>query len=337
MVGLIAAPQKNNRSIESVLLDEWYPVARSSEIQPGTARSVQLFETDLVLWRGENTGVVAWLDRCPHRSVKLSPGTVEADTLVCPYHGLAFDAQGQCVKVPAHPNYPPPKQACTTTFPVLERYGVIFVSLGDPPVDVVPFAEWDDPDYRTYLSGGHRFRCSGLRAIENFLDVAHLPFVHAGILGVPEQPVIEDYEVQTIDTGIYMRNIQVWQPDPDGTGKDGLATYDYWTLRPLMVALKKERASGQTMVLLYCVAPISEEECVGWMWGALNYAHHIPEADLVAFQDTVILQDVANLESHNPKRLPLEPQMEFHLPSDRASLAYRKWLKQSGVTYGTVR
>ncbi|MGG6267257.1 Rieske 2Fe-2S domain-containing protein [Leptolyngbya sp. AN03gr2] len=44
-----------------------------------------MFDTDLVLWRGDNTAVMAWLDRYPHRSVKLSAGTVEADTLVCPY------------------------------------------------------------------------------------------------------------------------------------------------------------------------------------------------------------------------------------------------------------
>ena len=324
-------------SIDSVLLNDWYPVARSSEVQPGTARSIRLFETDLVLWRGEHTAVMAWLDRCPHRSVKLSGGTVEADTLVCPYHGLAFDAQGQCVKVPAHPNYVPPKQACTKTFPVVERYGAIFVSLGNPLHEVAPFPEWNDPSYRSYLSGGHRFRCSGLRAIENFLDVAHLPFVHAGILGVPEQPVIEDYEVKSIDTGIYMKDIQIWQPDPDGTGEGGIAIYDYWTLRPLVAALRKQRTNGQAMILMYFVTPVSEEECIGWMWGTLNYAHQIAEADLVAFQDTVILQDIENLESHNPKRLPLDPQFEFHLPSDRASLAYRKWLKQIGVTYGTVR
>jgi len=325
------------KMIDTVLLNDWYPVARSSEIQAGTVRSIRLFDTDLVLWRGANTPVMAWLDRCPHRSVKLSAGTVEAETLICPYHGLAFDVEGQCVKVPAHPNYVPPKQACTKTFSAVERYGVIFVSLGNPSEEVAPFPEWDDPNYHTYISGGHRFRCSGLRAIENFLDVAHLPFVHSGILGVPEQPVIKDYDVTSIDTGIYLKNIQIWQPDPDGTGEPGIATYDYWTLRPLVVALKKQRSDGQTMVLQYFVTPVSEEECIGWMWGALNYAHDVPEADLVAFQDTVVLQDVANLESHNPKRLPLDPQAEFHLPSDRASLAYRKWLKQLGVTYGTVR
>lgn len=322
--------------IDPILWNDWHPIARSSDLKPGTLLRSRLLDTDLVLWRGEDTDTIAWEDRCPHRSVKLSGGTIVENTLVCPYHGLAYNPEGQCVKVPAHPDYTPPKQACVKSFAVQEQYGVIFVSIGNPTQPVARFPEWDDPSYCTYLSGGHYCRCSGLRAIENFLDVAHLPFVHAGILGEPNQAVIEDYEVTSIDTGIYMKDIKIWQPDPDGTGRGGVATYDYWTIRPLTVALRKQRASGQTMVLLYYVTPVSEEECIGWMWGALNYAHDIPEEIMVAFQDKVILQDVDNLESHNPKRLPLDLQAEFHLPSDRASLGYRKWLKQLGVTYGAI-
>ncbi|WNZ46373.1 aromatic ring-hydroxylating dioxygenase subunit alpha [Leptolyngbya boryana CZ1] len=323
--------------IDPILWNDWHPVARSADLKPGTILRSRLLGTDLVLWRGQNTGAIAWEDRCPHRSVQLSNGTVVDNTLVCPYHGLAYNSAGQCVKVPAHPNYVPPKQACVKSFAVQEQYGVVFVALGNPPTSVAPFPEWNDPTFQTYLSGGHYCRCSGLRAIENFLDVAHFPFVHAGILGEPSQPVIEDYEVHSIDTGIYMKNIQVWQPDPDGTGQGGIATYEYWTLRPLTAALMKKREDGQTMVLLTYMTPVSEEECLGWVWGALNYAHHLSEAEMEAFQDKVMLQDVGNLESHRPKRLPLDGQTEFHLPSDRASLAYRKWLKQLGVTYGTLR
>ncbi|PSB18497.1 aromatic ring-hydroxylating dioxygenase subunit alpha [Phormidesmis priestleyi ULC007] len=322
---------------DRVLLDDWHPLARSQDLKPGTLLRSRLMDTDLVLWRGENTAVIAaWEDRCPHRSVRLSGGKVVENTLVCSYHGLAYDPQGHCVNIPAHPNYVPPKQACVKSFKVQERYGVIFVSLGNPPQDVTPFPEWDDPTFRTYLSGAHFCRCSGLRAIENFLDVAHLPFVHAGILGEPDQAVIEDYEVSTSENGIYLHDIRVWQPDPDGTGQAGIASYEYWALRPLTASLRKETVDGNYMVLLYCVTPIGEEECLSWMWGALNYAHDIPEAEMVAFQDKVILQDVANLESHNPKRLPLDLQAEFHLPSDRASLAYRQWLKQLGLKYGAI-
>lgn len=325
-----------SKTIDPILWNDWHPVARSSDLKSGRILRSRLLDVELVLWRGEDTPAIAWEDRCPHRSVRLSSGSVVENTLVCPYHGLAYNSEGQCVKVPAHPGYVPPKQACVRSFAVQERYGAVFVCLGNPAESVVPFPEWDDPTYRTYLSGGHHFRCSGLRAIENFLDVAHLPFVHTGILGELDKPAVKDYEVTSIDTGIYVKNIQIWQPDPEGTGRGGIASYDYWTLRPLTAALRKERGSGEAMVLLYCVTPVSEEECIGWMWGALNYAHELSEAELQAFQDKVTGQDVDNLNAHNPKRLPLDLQLEFHLPSDRASLAYRKWLKQLGLTYGAI-
>ncbi|NDJ17523.1 Rieske 2Fe-2S domain-containing protein [Myxacorys almedinensis A] len=324
------------RAIDPIAADDWHPVARSGDLLPGALMRSRLLGVSLVLWRGMDTGVQAWEDRCPHRSVQLSGGKIVENTLVCPYHGLAFDATGYCVQVPAHPDYVPPKQARARSFQVQEHYGVIFVALGTPTKPVVPFPEWDDPAYRTYLSGPHACRCSGLRAIENFLDVAHLPFVHAGILGEPEYAVIADYQVEMGDQGIKFSDVRIWQPDPDSTGQGGVVSYDYWALRPFTAALRKDVGNGNAMILLYCVTPVSEEECVSWMWGALNYARDASEADLIAFQDKVILQDVGNLESHHPKRLPLDLAVEFHLPSDRASLAYRKWLKQLGLTYGAI-
>jgi phenylpropionate dioxygenase-like ring-hydroxylating dioxygenase large terminal subunit len=68
----------------------------------------------------------------------------------------------------------------------------------------------------------------------------------------------------------------------------------------------------------------------------LNFIEPGQEAEAQAFQAKIVAQDVGNLESHRPKQLPLNPQAEFHVPCDRGSLAYRKWLKQLGVTYGVI-
>jgi phenylpropionate dioxygenase-like ring-hydroxylating dioxygenase large terminal subunit len=323
-------------TLDPVLRDDWHPILRSLDLPVGTAQRSRLLDMQLVLWRSADHQVMAWPDRCPHRSVQLSGGTVRDNMLVCPYHGLAYDVTGACVNVPAHPDYVPPPQLRVKSFAVQECDGVIFVCLGTPRQEIARLPEWQDPTFRTYLSYGHACNCSGLRAIENFLDVAHLPFLHAGLLGNADQAEIADYQVTATDCGIAMENIQLWQPDPDGTGQGGMAHYDYWTLRPLTVALRKHLDHGNYMVLLFRVTPVTEESCLGWVWGALNYAADLSEADMIAFQDKVIGQDITNLETHNPKRLPLDPQMEFHLPSDRASLAYRKWLKQLGLTYGAI-
>lgn len=323
-------------AVDSVLLNDWYALAKVDELQPGTVVHRQLLDRDIVLWRGEDGSIHAWADRCPHRSVQLSGGQVVQNTLICPYHGMVYNAQGRCIKVPSAPNYVPPPQAQVLTYAVQEQYGLVFVCLGKPANDIPVFPEWEDDRYLKVLSGPHYCHTGGYRAIENFLDVAHFPFLHREILGDPALPVIEDYEVTIAANGVHFDNVRVWQPDPMGTGQGAYVTYRYSALRPLTAYLQKGNPAGECLAILYCVTPVSEEECIGWMWVAVNFMGPDQAEAALAFQDKIFAQDLGNLESHNPKRLPLNPKAEFHVPCDRGSLAYRQWLKQLGITYGVI-
>jgi phenylpropionate dioxygenase-like ring-hydroxylating dioxygenase large terminal subunit len=90
------------------------------------------------------------------------------------------------------------------------------------------------------------------------------------------------------------------------------------------------------MTLFFMVTAVEEEESVLWFWLLENFLHEIPDPAFLAMQDEIISQDYAIVESQRPRRLPLDLQAEVHLPSDRYSVAYRKWLKQQGVTFGTI-
>lgn len=322
--------------MDSVLLNDWHVVARSEAIKFGTLTQAKVLDIDLVIWRNSEAQILIWQDRCPHRSVRLSTGKVINDTVVCAYHGLVFNDAGQCITAPAHPDYTPPRQACVKTFKVQEKYGLVYVCLGESVKEIPPFSEWDDPSYRLCLTGPYPCQTSGLRAIENFLDVSHFPFVHPGTLGDLSQTVVEDYAVSTDDEGVALHDVRVWQPDPDGQGQGEFVLYNYRAFRPLTAYFRKETPSGNCLAILFHVTPVTEEECVGWMWIAMNYAHDLPNEAVEQFQHHLIVEDCAILESHNPKRLPLNLQLEFHLPCDRGSLAYRKWLKQLGLTYGAI-
>ena len=49
----------------------------------------------------------AMLNICPHRAAPLSAGRfIEEDVLECAYHGLCFNAAGQCIRVPSQPEAP---------------------------------------------------------------------------------------------------------------------------------------------------------------------------------------------------------------------------------------
>jgi phenylpropionate dioxygenase-like ring-hydroxylating dioxygenase large terminal subunit len=58
--------------------------------------------------------------------------------------------------------------------------------------------------------------------------------------------------------------------------------------------------------------------------------------DLVAFQQVIFLQDRIILENQRPVLLPLEPRAEIPTRADSSSVAYRRWLKEKGVRYGTT-
>lgn len=318
---------------DSVLVNEWHVVARGGDVPAGKPVAARLLDEDIVLWRvgGE---ILAWQDLCIHRGTRLSLGKIENETLTCPYHGWVYNAAGKCTLIPAHPDQVPPERARVKAYRALELYGWVWVTLGNPAHLPPVFTEWEDDSFRKIHCGPYSFRASAPRVVENFLDVAHFPFVHEGYLGDPRYTEISDYEAVTDENGITSDNIRVWQPDPDGTGIGKHVSYTYRVMRPLIAYFVKR--AERAFSIYFAVTPISEFESQGWMWMNMNYSYEIPEADLRAFQDTVAGQDIPIVESQRPERLPLDLQAELHLRSDRTAIAYRRWLRQLGLSFGTA-
>jgi nitrite reductase/ring-hydroxylating ferredoxin subunit len=205
--------------MDPVLVDDWHPVVSCDELGRRGVAAARLLGEDIVVWQDDGRPL-AWQDLCVHRGTRLSLGRVEGCTLQCAYHGWVYDADGQCVRIPALPDVPPPRKARVKTYHAIERYGLVWVSLGKPTQDVAPFPEWAATDFRKLLCGPYPVEASGPRIVENFLDVAHFPFVHESILGTPERPEIADYGAVINDQGVEARGVRVYQPDPYGTGQE---------------------------------------------------------------------------------------------------------------------
>jgi phenylpropionate dioxygenase-like ring-hydroxylating dioxygenase large terminal subunit len=319
---------------DAYLRHEWLAAGWSSSVAIGELKPIRLLGRDLVLWRDQG-GVHAWEDLCIHRGAKLSLGQVRNNCVVCPYHAWEYDASGRCVLVPSHPDQPPPLKAHANVFHACEKHGLIWVALDAPPRDVPAFPEAEDPSFRTVLAGPYGFRAKGPRILENFLDVAHLPIVHAGLLGDPARARIEDYEVESAAEGIVARDIKIWQPDPDGTERPAQVVYNYQVQHPLTACFRKLQES-QCFAMLDTITPVDDEQSLAWVVLALNYADGTTDQELRSFQDKVSAQDKAIVESQRPELLPLDLQAELHLRSDRMAIAYRRWLKELGVEYGTA-
>lgn len=318
---------------DPILINDWHVVlpVQELEAQNGIV-GARIMGEDIVIWKaGDN--ILAWKDLCIHRGTRLSLGQVHDDyTLQCPYHGWIYDAEGQCVKIPAHPEQTPPAKAKAITYHAQVAYDMVWVCLGEPAYNIAPFEEWDDTSYRKILCGAYEFNAAGPRMVENFLDVAHFPFVHENILGTQDHPEIPDYEVVTDEHGVTASNIRVFQPNPDGTGVPNWVTYTYKVHRPLVAYFRKE--AEQKFAILLMVTPIEEVKSLMWMWMVMTHGEGTDET-LRTFQDEIALQDLPIVQSQRPELLPLDLQDELHLRSDKTAIAYRKWLNQLGLTFGT--
>ena len=307
-----------------VLLDDWHPVTTVEQLEATPVVGIRLLDKDVVVWRAADQ-IHAWRDACVHRGTKLSLGKIVDDNCIqCPYHGWVYDSDGQCVRIPAMPGHTPPKRAHAGVYRVKEEYGLVWVCLGEPANEIAPFPEWHEPEFRKLLCGPYTVQTSGPRIIENFLDVAHFPFVHANVLGVDDHAEIADYEVSVGDAGVVASNVRVYQPDPYGTGVGDTVAYTYVAPRPLTAYLLKESDGPQFSILLV-ITPHSPVESTAWMWMTMNYGHDIPAQELIDWQDNIFAQDQPILESQRPKCLPLDPDAELSMRPDKTAVRYRHW------------
>jgi phenylpropionate dioxygenase-like ring-hydroxylating dioxygenase large terminal subunit len=106
-------------------------------------------------------------------------------------------------------------------------------------------------------------------------------------------------------------------------------------LRPLTAYFYKAKGRERYSII-NTVLPVAEGESIARLILAINYAEEVPDGDLKDFQDRITAQDLPIVESQRPELLPLDLQSELHLRSDRTAIAYRQWLKQLGLQYGTA-
>ena len=328
---------------DPLLLNDWHPVADALALSPRGIGKATLLGRDLVLWRSADGEAHAWEDRCAHRGSRLSRGRIVADEVVCAYHGWRYGASGRCTAVPAHPGIELPEHFRVNAYHAKERYGLVWACLGEPAGDVLPFPEYDDPNLRKVLCGPYEVASSGPRIVENFLDMAHFPFVHPGVLGEPGRSEVRDYEVRPFDDGTGWGGVEAigcffWQPRTNTLSQAGSdVEYAYRVTRPLTAILDKipERQDGFREAISLHVQPVGEERSVAWIIMAMtNFVQS--EEELRAFQDRIFLQDKPIVENQVPLRLPLAPRAELPVRADKLAVAYRRYLREKGLRYGVV-
>jgi phenylpropionate dioxygenase-like ring-hydroxylating dioxygenase large terminal subunit len=224
------------------------------------------------------------------------------------------------------------------SLPVLERFGHVWTSLGSPRKELFAIPEAEQPDRRLVDIGVVRVRCSPLRAVENFLDIAHFPFVHTDILGAEPHTEVAKYEVEIREKEdeVWATQVRFYQPQAARSAAGGITTdYMYRVPAPTCAVLYKTCPArpGEWDVICLFVQPVTEELCDVWPWMAL-YDDASSMTDLIHFQQMIFVQDRSILENQIPRLLPLDPGKEIPTRADMTSVAYRRWLKRHDYTYG---
>ena len=289
-----------------VLRRAWQAVALAEEVVADEPRQVWVGGEPWVLARLDGE-LVAFVDQCPHRLAPMSAGRVVAAEdgtarLACGYHGWRYTAQGRCDLIPALGKADQISRRAALTSPagVREAYGLVWLAPEQPLAPFPAFPEWEAYGVDRARSKVVRTPTCAASLLDNFLDAAHFPFVHAGTFGVQDD-------------------------GPLGTG-DGVVQHTVTkTAGPSTTVHLRLDLPGTTIgILLAClpetatttrVFKLLTRDDLGGDPGRLE--------EFVKEEDRILDEDLAILERYPVQELPLDPRVELHTKVDRLSLAWR--------------
>jgi phenylpropionate dioxygenase-like ring-hydroxylating dioxygenase large terminal subunit len=219
-------------------------------------------------------------------------------------------------------------------------YNHLWVTLG-APARFFEMPESREPDRRAVYCGAVRVRASGLRLVENFLDLAHFPYVHTDILGTEAKPEVARYDVEQrrdVDE-LWATKCEFFQPKAAASAEGGqIVQYMYRVVTPFNVMLYKTSptAPNRWDVIALFVQPVEEAVSIAHPY-MLLIDETSTDAELIGFQQMIFLQDKIVLENQRPSLLPMQPGRETPTRADLSSVLYRRWLKEKQLTYGTEK
>jgi len=270
----------------------WYVAGWASEFD-GELRRVTILEEHVVMFRNSGGQVIALEDRCPHRMLPLSKGKLIGDDIQCGYHGLTFNCEGKCIRIPGQTNLP--ASAGVPAYTVHEKHDIVWIWMGDQkranPDDIFTMPEFEDPLWHAHQGEALHLKSHYLNVAENLVDPAHVSFVHPTTLGSASG---EDVPVQVRDSALALK--------------------------------EDERGQGVRIFALHFITPVTADYSIDrWMHlrnkavGDDDVSAKMDAMFKVAFdEDKEILEAIQLEEKKLPHRRPMR------IAIDKGPMVYRK-------------
>lgn len=294
----------------------WYVILSSAELSSDKPVELERFGLPLVAWRDTSGNAIVMSNVCPHRSVKLSLGHIKDNCIVCPFHGFEFDTSGSCQLVPETK-----KSAVNLkvqSYPVVEKYGFVWLCLGDVDDTKVPwFVELENERLR-YSQCADLWPIHVSRCVENQLDYAHLPYLHRNSIGRGfDVSLKREFELDAERITLKL--------DGDG-GSLEFRFPNIW-----MLQIKKNLF--YQMLAFVPVNDHSTKIYIRAYQGFVTLSLIKPIIDKVFnFQNKIVLnQDKYAVVSHNPNS-SIDALDEKLFPSDRGIVWYRQQWKEREIS-----
>lgn len=322
---------------EHAALRRWFhPVCRVTDLAVGTLTKVRLLGQDWAVGRvgGELVGMI---DRCPHRWAPLSAGVVVDDVVQCGYHGYRFDRSGACVGIPSIGlgAKVPPTARVDVAHSVVERYGLVWMAIEEPTLDVIDVPEWGNPAFVVAPLPDQVWSAGAAQMVDNFLDLAHFPFTHLGTFGDPDDTEVPPYGVERDGWGFvcdYRHSTKVLS---DSMGADDFDTAErrsIWFFEaPFSIRLRVEYlAEDVVLTILFFHQPVDAGTTKLYCFDLRDDIAdgRTTAEETVAFQVAVAMEDKAMLERITDKWTPLDLTAEVHTRADKITVEYRRVLAE---------
>ncbi len=323
-----------NESDWRALAPFWYPIAFSREVA-GKPFAAKLLDERIVAFR-INGQVTVMRDLCLHRGAPLSSGKVDGDQIVCGYHGFRYNAQGQCVCIPAHPGAAIPPKLKVQTFPAQEKFGLVWTRLVDNGPSPFPeMKEWDDPNFLQVLPDSVDLDAAAGRQMEGFLDVSHFAFIHVKTFGELDNPEVPTYPVELTPAGFRadyistVSNYSLGFKHLNPPGYKWRRLFEVWL--PFTAKLTVFFPNDGELHIMNAVQPISARKSRVFVPICRNFDKNAPLQSTLDFNHQVFAEDKAIVEQQFPEDLPINLQEEVHIRADKSSITYRQGLARLGL------
>lgn len=290
---------------------------------PGAYAARELAGVPVLLVRGEDGSVRAFLNVCRHRGSRVASGCGTSKRFVCPFHGWTYDNAGRLTGMPGREGFAgiDPATLSLAPLPVAERHGLVFVRL-DPTADPIDVeAHLGDLGPRLAAWGLERYRGLGAKvidaavnwkvALDTYTEGYHFATVHSTTVAQFQPSNIALVETHGPHHRIVFPMLSIgqlreqpadtWEPIAHTNVIHGLFPHAVLSLTGMNAELWcvfPGRDVGHSITLHHYAAPPGPDEMLDMHRAAFDFSHQIVEGEDYAQASLVQASLATGLQEH---------------------------------------